>query len=86
MHIGRIRPGGGKTCRHEKAKDLLGKLIAKQGDQITALDAGRVTVEDAIRRTTRAPGAYLRTLAYARISLPCRLARETMMLLGLRLM
>jgi hypothetical protein len=77
---------GGMTCRHEKAKDLLGKLIAKQGDQITALDAGRVTVEDAIRRTTRAPGAYLRTLAYARISLPCRLARETIMLLGLRLM
>jgi hypothetical protein len=31
---------GGKTCRHEKAKDLLGKLIAKQGDQITCLGRG----------------------------------------------
>ena len=50
---------GGKTCRHEKAKDLLGKLIAKQGDQIRCLGRGRVAVEDAIGRTTRAPGAYL---------------------------
>ena len=31
---------GGMTCRHEKAKDLLGKLIAKQGDQITCLGRG----------------------------------------------
>jgi hypothetical protein len=31
---------GGMTCRHEKAKDLLGKLIAKQGDHITCLGRG----------------------------------------------
>jgi hypothetical protein len=31
---------GGKICRHEKAKDLLGKLIAKQADQITCFGRG----------------------------------------------
>jgi hypothetical protein len=76
---------GGMTCRHEKAKiswasSLLSRVIRSRAF------AGRVAVEDAIGRTTRAPGAYLRTLAYAHISLPCRLARETIMLLGLRLM
>jgi hypothetical protein len=77
---------GGMTCRHEKAKISWASSLLSRVIRSRALDAGRVTVEDAIGRTTRAPGAYLRTLAYARISLPCRLARETIMLLGLRLM
>jgi hypothetical protein len=77
---------GGMTCRHEKAKDLLGKLIAKQGDQITCLGRGSCRSGGCVQAHDASAGAYLRTLAYARISLPCRLARETIMLLGLRLM
>ena len=60
--------GGGKTCRHEKAKVSWASSLLSRVIRSRALDAGRVAVEDAIRRTTRAPGAYLRTLAYARIS------------------
>jgi hypothetical protein len=77
--------GGGKTCRHEKAKDLLGKLIAKQGDQITCLGRGSCHSGGCDQAHDASAGAYPRTLAYARISLPCRLARETIMLLVLRL-
>ena len=78
---GRKRPVVTRRQKISWASSLLSRVIRSR-----ALDAGRVTVEDAIRRTTRAPGDYLRTLAYACISLPCRLARETIMFLGLRLM
>jgi hypothetical protein len=76
---------GRKDFRHERAKISLGKLIPKQGDKITGLGRGRVVMEHAIRRTTQSPGGWMRTLEHARTSLPCRLERETIMLLGLRL-
>jgi hypothetical protein len=81
MQIGRIRPGRNDLSSRE-GKDLLGKLIPKQGDQITDLGRGRVAMEHAIRRTTQAPGGFVRALEHARTSLLCRLERETIMLLG----
>jgi hypothetical protein len=78
--------GGGKDVSSREGKDLLGKLIAKQGDQITCLGRGPCRSGGCDRAHDASAGGYLRTLAYARISLPCRLARETIMLLGLRLM
>ena len=84
MQIGRMGSGGGRTLSSREGKDVLGKLIPKQGDQITGLGRGRVAMEHAIRRWTQAPGGCLRTLEHARISLLCRLERETIVLLGLR--
>jgi hypothetical protein len=74
--------GGGKDVSSREGKDLLGKLIPKQGDQITDLGRGRVAMEHAIRRTTQAPRGFVRALEHARTSLLCRLERETIMLLG----
>ena len=77
---------GRKDLSSREGKDLLGKLTAKQGDQITCLGRGSCHSGGCDQAHDTSAGAYPRTLAYARISSPCRLAREMIMLLGLRLM